>query len=245
MSNFWSGMIVMDPSVIDRHFDDGDTLGSVLVTGSDEPSEENLGQIEIIRTILDRLPPREADFIDLYFFQRVRQTVIASLFNVSQPTICYRLQRATERIKFLLQMPTMEDGELERVLGHLLRESDAAREEVARLDAMMLTKDNDREERKALSQRRTAVQSHVLLDALDVEIMRGMLQTTCQSEVAKGLGVSQGLVRHRFFRTLSKLEAIPDMEKYVQAFRLVASNLNIMREVYRAEWAEPVIYLVM
>ena len=203
MSNFWSGMIVMDPSVIDRHFDDGDTLGSVLVTGSDEPSEENLGQIEIIRTILDRLPPREADFIDLYFFQRVRQTVIASLFNVSQPTICYRLQRATERIKFLLQMPPMAEGELE--------------------DAM-----------KA-----------VLSDPMDVAIMCGMLQTTCQSEVAKSLGVSQGLVRHRFFRTLSKLEAMPSMEKYVRAFRLVAANLNIMREVYRAEWAEPVIYLVL
>ena len=203
MSNFWSGMIVMDPSVIDRHFDDQDTLGSMLVTGSTEPDEESLGKIDTVRAILNRLPPREADFVDLYFFQRVRQTVIASLFNVSQPTICYRLQRATERIKFLLQMPPLEDGELEAALRS------------------------------------------VLSDEMDVAIMCGMLQTTCQSEVAKSLGVSQGLVRHRFFRTLSKLEALPSMEKYVRAFRLVADNLNIMREVYRAEWAEPVIYLVM
>jgi len=238
-------MIIMDPNVIDRHFDDGDTLGEMLVTGSDEPSEESLGQIEVVRAVLDRLPPREADFIDLYFFQRVRQTVIASLFNVSQPTICYRLQRATERIKFLLQMPHMEEGELQEVMGALLRESNEARNEIARIDGLMSSKDVDKDERRALSQRRTLVQNRIILDSLDVEIMYGMISTTCQSEVAKNLGVSQGLVRHRFFRTLSKLEAMPLMEKYVRAFRLVASNLNIMREVYRAEWAEPVIYLVM
>lgn len=203
MSNFWSGMIIMDPSIIDRHFDEQDTLGAMLVTGSDEPSEEDISQLNTVKLILDRLPPREADIVDLYFLQRIRQTVIASLFNVSQPTICYRLRRAIERIKFLLQMPEMEDGELDAALRS------------------------------------------VLSDPMDVAIMCGMLTTTCQSEVAKSLGVSQGLVRHRFFRTLSKLEAMPSMEKYVRAFRLVAANLNIMREVYRAEWAEPVIYLVL
>jgi len=202
MSNYWSGMIVMDPSIIDRHFDETDTLGAMFVSSDDLP-DESPGQIEAVRGILERLPPREADFVDLYFFQRVRQTVIASLFNVSQPTICYRLQRATERIKFLLQMPPLEDGELESAM------------------------------------------KSVLSDPMDVQIMCGMLSTTCQSEVAKNLGVSQGLVRHRFFRTLGKLEAIPAMDKYVKAFRLVADNLNIMREVYRAEWAEPVIYLLM
>jgi DNA-directed RNA polymerase specialized sigma24 family protein len=203
MSNFWSGMIVMDPAIIDRHFNETDTLGSMFVSSPDEPPEESLVQIDTVRSVLGRLPPREADFVDLYFFQRIRQTVIASLFNVSQPTICYRLQRATERIKFLLQMPPLEEGELESAM------------------------------------------KSVLSDPMDVAIMCGMLKTTCQSEVAKSLGVSQGLVRHRFFRTLSKLEALPSMEKYVQAFRLVASNLNIMREVYRAEWDEPIIYLVL
>lgn len=203
MSNFWSGMILMDPAIIDRHFDGDDTLGSMFVSVSEELTDDSLIQIDVVRSVMDKLPPREADFVDLYFFQRIRQTVIASMFNVSQPTICYRLQRATERIKFLLQMPPLEDGELESALRS------------------------------------------VLSDDMDVSIMCGMLQTTCQSEVAKSLGVSQGLVRHRFFRTLSKLEALPSMEKYVRAFRLVADNLNIMREVYRAEWAEPVIYLVL
>jgi DNA-directed RNA polymerase specialized sigma24 family protein len=196
-------MIVMDPAIIDRHFNGADTLGSMIVSAPDEPSEESLAQIDAIRSAMGRLPPREADFVDLYFFQRIRQTVIASLFKVSQPTICYRLQRATERIKYLLQMPLLEEGELE------------------------------------------AAMKAVLSDPLDVAIMCGMLKTTCQSVVAKSLGVSQGLVRHRFFRTLSKLEALPSMGKYVQAFRLVASNPNIMHEVYRAEWAEPIIYLVL
>jgi DNA-directed RNA polymerase specialized sigma24 family protein len=202
MSSFWSGMVVMDPAVIDRHFDQDDTLGSISITGTEEPSEEGLAQMEQVKDILEKLPPREADFVEMYYFHRLRQTTIASIFNVSQPTICYRLQRATERIKYLLVMPVFEDGEVEGCLRSVLK------------------------------------------DELDIHIMLGMLDTTCQSEVAKNLGVSQGLVRHRFFRSLSRLEAHGDMDKVVSAFRMVASNLNIMREVYRASWCEPTIYLL-
>jgi DNA-directed RNA polymerase specialized sigma24 family protein len=203
MSSYWNGLRVMDPNDMERFFSEEQTLGHIDITGSEVLSEESEAQIEVVRGVLDRLPPREADFVELYFFKKVRQTTIAAMFNVSQPTICYRLQRAAARIKYLLSLPELEAGELERAMRG------------------------------------------VLSDEMDVKIMVGMVETTCQSEVAKGLGVSQGLVRHRFFRTLNRLKDLEGMEKYVTVFQTVADNLNIMREVYRAEWDEPVIRFVM
>lgn len=203
MSNYWNGLRVMDPSDMERFFSEEDTLGNISITGSDMLSDESEVQVEMVRKVLDRLPPREADFVELYFFKKIRQTTIASMFNVSQPTICYRLQRAAARIKYLLSLPELAPGELEKAMRG------------------------------------------VLSDEMDIRIMVGMADTTCQSEVAKSLGVSQGLVRHRFFRTLNRLKALDGMEKYVLLFQAVADNLNIMREVYRAEWDEPVIHFVM
>ncbi|NBY14027.1 MAG: sigma-70 family RNA polymerase sigma factor, partial [Betaproteobacteria bacterium] len=94
MSNYWNGLRVMNPNDMERFFSEEDTLGSMTITGSEFLSDESEAQVEVVRKVLDRLPPREADFVDLYFFKKVRQTTIAALFNVSQPTICYRLQRA-------------------------------------------------------------------------------------------------------------------------------------------------------
>lgn len=203
MSGYWNGLRVMDPNDMERFFSEEQSLGNMDFTGSEFLSDESEAQVEVVRKVLDRLPPREADFVELYFFKRIRQTTIAALFNVSQPTICYRLQRAAARIKYLLSLPELEPGELERAMRG------------------------------------------VLSDEMDIRIMVGMAETTCQSEVAKGLGVSQGLVRHRFFRTLNRLKSLDGMEKYVTLFQIVSENLNIMREVYRAEWDEPVIHFVM
>jgi DNA-directed RNA polymerase specialized sigma24 family protein len=203
MSNYWNGLRVMNPNDMERFFSEEDTLGNMAVSGSEFLSDESEAQVESVRKVLDRLPPREADFVELYFFKKVRQTTIAALFNVSQPTICYRLQRAAARIKYLLSLPELAPGELEKAMRG------------------------------------------VLSDDMDIRIMVGMAETTCQSEVAKSLGVSQGLVRHRFFRTLNRIKALEGMDKYVRLFQTVADNLNIMREVYRAEWDESVIHFVM
>jgi DNA-directed RNA polymerase specialized sigma24 family protein len=204
MSGFgWSGLVLMDPSVLDRQFDDSDSMSAMDLTIHEELNEEGFEQVEIIRSVLDRIPPREADFIELYYFQRIKQTTIAQIFNVSQPTICYRLSRAAKRIKFLLKLPYFKEGEV--------------------LEAML----------------------RVLPDRMDAEIMCGVLETTSQSEVAKRFNVSQGFVRYRFFRSLQILEGIPEMSRYLEAFKLVSENLNVMREVYRAQWCEPVIHLVM
>jgi DNA-directed RNA polymerase specialized sigma24 family protein len=42
----------------------------------------------------------------------------------------------------------------------------------------------------------------------DREIMWRMYETTCQSEIAKQMNLTQGRVRHRFFRSLAKIEEL-------------------------------------
>lgn len=42
----------------------------------------------------------------------------------------------------------------------------------------------------------------------DREILWRMYETTCQSEIAKQMGLTQGRVRHRFFRALNKIKEL-------------------------------------
>lgn len=132
-----------------------------LVRDGTTPEQDE--KLERIRSILDDLPPVEADFIDLYYFRRKKQTDIAKMFGVSQPTVCYRLQRAADRLLFLLSLPDIGGREIETAMRRFLTEE------------------------------------------IDVQIMVHMFRSTCQSEVAKRLGVSQGLVRHRFMKAIEKM----------------------------------------
>ncbi len=208
MRGYWSGHKVVEPSEMESRFSMEDGLG-YLDTGTDEISEEGGMRLERVKKILPLLPPCEADFVELFYFYKMKQTDIATIFRVSQPTVCYRLQRAAYRIRFVLSLPEIDDGELDRVF-------------------------------------RTFVP-----DPLDVQIMVLMYETTCQSEVAKRLGVTQGFVRHRFIRTIGrmgweevrtadpeksewiKVREVPDMTKYAQMFVAIAQNLNVLREVQR------------
>ncbi len=163
------------------------SFGSIFT----DPDEEDLRVIERVRKILDRLPVIEADFIDLYFFRHLRQTDIASIFGVSQPTVCYRLQRGIRRIKYLLDVPKVDEGTLRSDLRRFFT------------------------------------------DPMDIEILVLMYETTCQSETAKRLGVTQGFVRHRFVRSTKKLSSHPLMQFYGEVFTVVSDNLNLLREVQR------------
>lgn len=191
---------MIDPSELESRFSIEDGM-AYMASIFEEPSEEARARIEEVKLILASLPGREADFIDLYYFKRLKQTDIADIFNVSQPTVCYRLQRATARIQFLLQMPQVDEEELIYGLRDVLR------------------------------------------DPLDVAIMLGMKRTTCQSEVADQLGVSQGLVRHRFIRSLGRLERA-GYHAYVRLYEFIASNLNILREVQRPACDGPVTHSI-
>jgi len=198
----WTGHQMVDPTEIETRFSNEDSL-SAMDSIFTEPSEESQEMIVKVKEIMEAfLPPREADFIDLYFFRRLRQTDIAAIFRVSQPTVCYRLQRATARIQFILGLPDIGTVQLRERIQEFLR------------------------------------------DPLDVDIMVLMYETTCQSEVAKRLGVSQGLVRHRFIRSIKQMHKDEDMEEYAELFSTIAENLNILREVQRNPPPEQVLRIV-
>lgn len=203
MSGWWSGHKVIDPVELEARYAVEDGMAFMDAIVSEEITEEGSEQLERVRAVLDQLPPREADFIELYYFKKIKQTDIAAIFGVSQPTVCYRLQRAAARIQFLLMLPSVDAEEME--------------EEI----------------------------SEVLDDPIDVKIMVLMQQTTCQSEVAKQLGVSQGFVRHRFIRSIAKLKKVEGLERYVTLFERIAENLNILREVQRPSWGSKVAHVLM
>jgi DNA-directed RNA polymerase specialized sigma24 family protein len=78
---------------------------------------------------------------------------------------------------------------------------------------------------------------------IDVEILVGMWGTTCQSEVAKKLGLTQGRVRHRFFTAVKVLEkAAGENERFVPYHRIFSSisnkHFNVLREVKLPQWQD-------
>ena len=77
---------------------------------------------------------------------------------------------------------------------------------------------------------------------IDVDILVGMWETTCQSEVATRLGLTQGRVRHRFFKAVKSLEQFATSDDryvpYNRIFSAIASKkFNILREVKLPQWA--------
>lgn len=194
MSGWWSGHKVLDPTELEARFATEDGIGFMDQLVHEELSDDSRAKLDRVKAILDRLPEREADFVELYYFKHRKQTDIAEIFGVSQPTVCYRLQRATDRIEFLFSLPDTDENEIRGAM------------------------------------------SDFLSDPLDIEIMVLMYETTCQSEVAKRLAVSQGLVRHRFIRSIEKMEKRGGLDKFVDLFRKVQENLNILREVQRPSW---------
>jgi DNA-directed RNA polymerase specialized sigma24 family protein len=78
---------MVDPTEIETRFavEDGMAYMASIFT---EPSKDALERITSVLAIMEELPPLEADFIDLYFFRGLKQTDIAAIFGVSQPTVC-------------------------------------------------------------------------------------------------------------------------------------------------------------
>lgn len=196
-----TGHYTVEPHEMESRFSEESGFNFLDAFLSD-PTEDDQTQIEHVRAVLEKLPAREADFVELYYFKHLKQTDIAAIFGVSQPTVCYRLARAADRIRFLLNAPTVDKSRMENDLTGFLP------------------------------------------DPLDVQIMVRMSATTCQSEVAKSLNVSQGLVRHRFLRSLGKMRMNPKLIQYVVLFDYISANLNILREVQRPAWGAPITRLV-
>lgn len=179
-----------------------------------------------IAPLLDRIPAREADLLFLYFIKKKRQADIATIFDVTQAAISYRLDRGIQRLKFLLRYPQVTEEELRADLLTVF----PAKTSCARCPSLP-----DDGECPVCKGTRTI---HI-----DVEILVGMWVTTCQSEVATKLGLTQGRVRHRFFKAVETLkEAAAGNNRYTpyeQIFSMVASkNFNILKEVRLPQWSD-------
>lgn len=82
-----------------------------------------------------------------------------------------------------------------------------------------------------------------IFEKIDVNILVGMWQTTCQSEVANMLELTQGRVRHRFFKAVEKLKIAADKDDkyrtYEKIFTSISSkNFNILRSVQLPQWQD-------
>ncbi len=187
-----------------------------------------------IAPLLDRIPEREADLIFLYFIEKKRQADIATIFGVTQAAISYRLDRGIQRLKFLLKIPQVTEEELRTDLPEIFP---------TRLGCPSC----DKSAREAQTLAEEPVNCLICLGnktiLVDVEILVGMWMTTCQSEVASKLGLTQGRVRHRFFKAVQTLEDMARIQDkylpYQQIFSAVASKkFNILREVKLPQWQD-------
>jgi len=69
-----------------------------------------------IAPLLERIPVREADIMQLYFLKEKRQADIAEIFEVTQAAVSYRLARGISRVRFLLDIPSVTEEDLRRDL---------------------------------------------------------------------------------------------------------------------------------
>ena len=162
------------------------------------------GNRERLRPLLDRIPEREADIIELYFLLGKRQADIATIFAMTQAAVSYRLARGIKRIRFLLDIPEVTREQM-----------------LADLSEIFLSEEG---------------KPHI-----DVLILVNMWLTTCQSEVATRLNLTQGRVRHRFFKAVERLKEASKVhlkfEPYSQIFGKISSkNFNVLREVKLPQW---------
>lgn len=203
MSNGY--VIPVDPAELANRFAAPDTMLDELGDVEAIDAEDTLSLFASddyetrIAPLLDLIPPKEADLIELYYVCKKRQADIAEMFDVTQAAISYRLDRGIQRIKFLLAIPVVTEEEMRDDLAGLF-------------------------------------------DAIDVNILVGMWKTTCQSKVAEILNLTQGRVRHRFFKAVEKLKSATEKDTkfkpYEKIFVSISSkNFNILKSVNLPQWS--------
>lgn len=184
---------IPDPRSLEDIFDEDEADGGDV---EDVYLSKDYG--EQILPLLDRIPEKEADFINLYYIQKKKQSDIAAIFNITQAAVSYRLDRGIQRIKFILDMPPFTEEQLREDLSKVFK-------------------------------------------PMDVDILMGMWKTTCQSEVALRLGLTQGRVRHRFLKARDTLAKISEEDEAYKPhhylFDSISKNFNIMRSVVLPQWS--------
>ena len=87
-----------------------------FVRPADEHNPERLLQV---RRLLKTIPPVERDVIELHFFAGKNQDQIGEALHLTQQAVSHRMQRACERLAFLLDHPRLMIWEVRRDLGRV------------------------------------------------------------------------------------------------------------------------------
>ena len=223
--NDFNRFVSYDPREDDSFFDREDDLLSEQEAAEVAQLQDEFLQLlnaenfhNSIVPLLDLIPKREADIIELYWLLDKRQADIATIFGITQAAVSYRLGRGILRIKFLLDLPSVtREGMIEDLSEAFSQNTCIHNEPEGDPEAHL----------------------HV-----DVRILVHMWETTCQSDVAKTLGLTQGRVRHRFFKAVTKLKELAEenkkLEPYAEIFGKLAlgKKFNILREVKLPQWAD-------
>lgn len=80
---------------------------------------------EIFFRAMDFLPSFERDLFILYYLSGFSQSELAAIFKVSQPTVCYRISKGWERIKFYSNRPSFRDSDLLSLFEESLSKEDS------------------------------------------------------------------------------------------------------------------------
>ena len=166
--------------------------------------EKDPESLEKLARAFERLPPREADMLHMYFKQNKYQADIGKIFNVSQGDVSYKIKRGLERIKFYMDCPELDEDKMYEDLSSILPR-----------DAGRSSKHKDKD--------------------MYLKIMMGMYRHSCQSVVARELGIHQGGVRYRFIKGIEIIAKHcaedASFQVYLDCFTKISENPNILREL--------------
>jgi len=187
------------------------------------------GSLSQIKDLLLRIPPREVDLIYMYFILGKGQKQMARILGVTQGAISLRLRKAIKRLQFLINLPKVDVDEMRKDLICFLNGN----------EVKYWCPKCHKEFENSFSLCPNCSEEN-LIENIEVTIMLRIFETSCQSVVAREVGLSQCGVRHRFLRNLKKIQEKskddPKFKIYYTSLKMVSDNLNILREVEVPRW---------
>lgn len=245
----------LDPAEMATRFSTEDVIEPIH--GQDE--EWKTPRLDKIRSVIEHLPPRERDLIQLYYFTDKKQTDIADIFGITQAAVSYRLKRALDRIKFLVELPEMTQEEVESLLVEIMpTELDAkifaemylttCQSEVA----LRLEETQGRVRHRFIKSLRyfgmyVLDQMYVWTDSLDMDSFEAKEARIKLDEVRKReneLTIPQ--MEEELVKLVAYIEELPPeihSVKFMQIIRMykvfvnIRYNFNILREVKLPKWS--------
>ena len=106
----------VDPNELAARYSTEDTLDPIHSLDEDWV----LPRLEKIKSVLHLLPGRETDLVSLYFFHDKKQMDIAEIFGITQAAVSYRIKRALDRIKFLVEMPDLSKDDIYKIMTEVM-----------------------------------------------------------------------------------------------------------------------------